>query len=66
MVLLGLRRAGVLKISKSGKALEFVDQHRPIGNYFFYASLTQVKELLAGKRVSVDVALLVGDHRENL
>jgi len=63
---LGLEKAGFLRISKSGRALEFVDEHRVIGDYFYYASLTQVKELLEGKRASVDVALLVGDHRENV
>lgn len=66
MICLGLEKAGFLKISKSGRALEFVDEHRPVGSYFYYASLTQVKELLDGKRVSVDMALLVGDERENV
>lgn len=61
-----LRKAGKLKISKSGRALEFVDEHRPVGNYHFYASLAQVRELLEGKRSWVNVSLLCGDTRENV
>lgn len=60
-----LKRAGRLRLSKSGKALEIIDEHRAV-DYRFYAPLKQVKQVIEGKRVECDIALLVADNRENI
>jgi hypothetical protein len=62
---MGLRKAGKLRLSKSGKAVEVVVEGVAWNDYF-YAPLSQVKEVLEGKRFECDLARLVADSRENV
>ncbi len=62
---MGLRKAGKIRISKSGRALEIVDQHRVV-EYRFYVPLEAVEAIINGKRSEADLSLLVDDSRENV
>ena len=60
---MGLREAGIIRLSKSGKALEIVDEHRAV-DYRFYVPLEAAKAVVEGKQVSAKMSLLVADSRE--
>lgn len=62
---MGFQKAGKLRLSKSGKALEIIDSHRAV-DYRFYAPLQAAKDVIEGKRVECDISLLVADTRENI
>lgn len=62
---MGLRKAGKVRLSKSGRALEIIDEHRAV-EYRFYVPLEAAKAVVLGKRASADLSLLVADSREHV
>jgi hypothetical protein len=62
---MGLHKAGKLRLSKSGKALEIVLEGVAWDDYY-YVPLQLAKQVIEGKRSEVDIARLVADNRENV
>jgi len=60
-----LREAGKIQLSRSGKALEIIDEHRAF-DYRFYVPLEAVKAVVEGRQTSAKMSMLVADSRENI
>lgn len=62
--LMGLREAGRVKLSKSGRALEIVREGVAWDDHYF-VPLEAAKEVIEGKKASAKMSLLVHDSRQD-
>ncbi len=59
-----LRKSGILRLSKSGKALEIYldDMQGDIFSHYFYVSLEHTKEVIEKRRGSATVSERIADN----